>query len=189
MKVTTSVTGIDKAIANFEELKRGVRNRVLRKAVRAGCAPGVRAAKSASGQFDDDTGTLRKSFTTKVKTFSSGITTGIIGPRNRTVDAFSKTKKRTVRRNPNNYAHLIELGHRIAVSKVTSISTKDHVLIRRNKIAIATGKIEAKDAGQVAPRPFLLNSFNASKAQQLSELTSKLSGEIAVEVARLSTNG
>jgi len=189
IRMTASLAGMETAIANFEAMKRGVRGRVLRKAVRAGAAPGVRAAKNA-GTFEDDTGVLRRSATSKIKTYPSGITTAIIGPRNKVVDRYSKSKNRTVRRNPNNYAHLVELGHRVAVNPATGRSQKDFVLLRRGQFALKPGKsLAVAKKTDVSPRPFMRNAFNQSRHQQLSALKDKFAAEIIAEAAKLNTNG
>lgn len=191
--VSASLVGAEKAIANFGELKRAVQNRVLRKAVRAGSAPCVRAAKRG-GTFNDVTGVLRKSATVKIQTFSSGITSAIIGPKNKVSSAVDlgshnfKKKNRSVSRNPALYAHLVELGHRIAIGQ-SGRSQKNFVLKRRGVDWVKAGKSTGSSGGFVAPRPFMLNAFNASKSQQLSALTSKFEAEVIAEAAKLNSNG
>lgn len=165
IKITATLEGIEQAIAKFETLKRGTQNKYVRKAVRAGVGPQVKAARS-NATFRDDTGVLRRSLTSKISTYPSGVSSGVVGPRKQTREAFSRSKKKTVKRNPNNYAHLVEFGHRIALDRAGGRSRKDYALRRitgKQKGRLAAGKSDAMSGGYVAARPFLGPAFEQSK--------------------------
>lgn len=185
MKVTAEITGLNEAIAKFEQLKRGTQNKYVRKAVRAGVGPQLKAARSA-GSFRDDTGVLRRSLTTKIKTYGSGITSGVVGPRRQTIEAFSRTKGKTVKRNPNNYAHLVEFGHRIALEKAGGGSRKDFALKRltgKQKGKLGKGQTEGVSGGRVAARPFLAPAFNQSKEPALAAFGAKFVTELMADAS------
>ncbi len=160
--ISTKLSGVSSSIGAFEEMKNGVRNRVVRKSVYAGTVPMNRAAK-VNKRYRDRTGLLRKSMGRKVKTYrNSGITIGVIGPRRgfaRTVNqlgawsaALGRRSIRQVKINPANYAHLVEHGH-----------------------------------GGPAPAPpknFLQASFNSSRSDSQEKFTSKFNVEVLSEAAK-----
>ena len=79
MAVEFRVVGIDRAVKQLKELDYKTRKKVMRKAVRAGIAPIVKAAKRNAPQT---TGLLKRSITTKVKTYAvSGTVVGVVGQR------------------------------------------------------------------------------------------------------------
>lgn len=100
--VKTSLRGIEEMTRNLEQL--GTRT-ALRGPSAAVRAAGSVIVKEMRRRAPRETGSLRKSLGQKVKTYKSdGTTVAIIGARSRT---FQTSKGR---RNPANYAHLVEKG-------------------------------------------------------------------------------
>ena len=119
--LTCEVRGGQQGIQAFDELKNGVRNRVVRKAVTAGSLPHLTYARKAP-EFKNQTGLLRRSFGRRIKTYrGSNVTISVVGPRS----GFAKqvmsqgawnpsTGNRGIKFrkvDPRRYAHLVERGH------------------------------------------------------------------------------
>ena len=185
MRLSATLTGVENTLAKFETLKRGARNKYLRKAVRAASDPQLKASRAAM-TFRNDTGVLRKSLIKKIRTFPSGITTAIVGPRKESVLATDRGGRQVIR-NPNNYAHLVEFGHRIAVSRITKRSQYRHILIRRGKTRIATSKnpfspnVEALHSGDVPARQFMRPGFVSSQGAATYTFTKKLTEDLMTD--------
>ena len=131
MKASFKVLGVDDLIRTMRDWKRSVRKRVLYNAVRK-CGPVIKRA--IKPLVPRESGTLKKSIAHKVYTHRSGEGAGVVvGPRKgfsqmvtvrtkgrlrgryRTVKRGGETTAtRQVKRVPDNYAHLVEFGHRIA---------------------------------------------------------------------------
>ena len=124
IKASWKVLGVEELIAALQDFKQSVRKRVIYNAVRK-CGPVV--TKAIKPGVPRETGTLKKSIGHRVYTHRSGDGAGVvIGPRQgfarqvvaRTSGklcgkfrAFKKNEKaagRTQKRNPVNYAHLVE---------------------------------------------------------------------------------
>ncbi len=183
---SSTLTGVESAVASFAGLRQSVKNRVVRRSVTAGTRPAVKAVKAELSGRLNDTGTLRKNIGSKVVTYSSGVVSGIVGPKalDTSVVAWSKSKRTFVRRNPKNYAHLLELGHRVAVHAKKGFSVKDHVLLRRNGRQIGLGKSFASTSGFVYVRPFMAPAFHKSKFAQLAQFQKFATQGIMQEVAK-----
>ena len=129
--VKMNMDGARQCVQSFEDLKNGIKNRVIRKSVSTSVVPQNKAAKRTR-RFRNRTGVLRKSLGTRVKTYrQSGVSIGLVGSRK----GFAKTVIRTGGRlgaydpgvgyrpvkwyrtqlviNPRKYIHLVELGHRV----------------------------------------------------------------------------
>lgn len=108
------ITGLKECVATLAHLKAGVRTRVVRRAVTI-CARIL--AKAAKQRAPKESGLLRKSIASKVKTYPGGGVVAIIGPRSDAKFKQRVTRKRgkwfpaEVYSNPVKYAHLVELGH------------------------------------------------------------------------------
>lgn len=106
--VKVQVDGLKPLLDKLAGMKRGVRNRVLRPAIRKAYRPVVQAAKAL---VPTDTGWLKKSLTAKVTTSRrAGVVTGIVGPRTKFVKVFTTATGRQVKRWATKYAHLVEFG-------------------------------------------------------------------------------
>jgi HK97 gp10 family phage protein len=103
-KIKAELVGVREAMARLEGMKPGKIRRVHRKAINE-ITKGV--LRTAKGLVPKRTGQLRKSLGRKVKTYPSGVTVGVVGPRNGFL--IVKDGKRI---NPVKYAHLVELGTR-----------------------------------------------------------------------------
>lgn len=100
--------GFRELTAKLDQLKRSVRNRILRKAVTAAAGIVVNAAKAACPV---ETGQLRKSIGKRIKTYRrTGVVVGIVGPR-------TGFKNATTGRNPTKYSHLVEFGSATSAAK------------------------------------------------------------------------
>lgn len=184
--MSIKVTGLEQSIQKLEGMKRGLRNRHLRKAVRAAVAPQVKQVK-ASMTFADDTGVLRRSITSKIKTYPSGYTMGVVGPRAQTLTAHSRSKNRQVSRNPAKYTHLVEFGHRIAkggalrnqyATEWTVVNGKRR---RRRNMNRITKLGLGSSSGYVQGRPFLGPGFDRSSSAALDAFKSKLVDSLNAE--------
>lgn len=102
--IRAELSGIREVMARLEGLKPGKVRRIHRKVLNEVTKPVLKTAKSLVPRR---TGQLRKSLGRKVRTYPSGVTVGVIGPRNGFL--IVKDGKRI---NPVKYAHLVELGTR-----------------------------------------------------------------------------
>jgi hypothetical protein len=91
-----------------------------------------------------------------------------------------KGKKRV----PAEYAHLVELGHRIAVSSRTRASMRDVVLLRRNKKFLRPGKTMAVNAGYVQGRPFMGPSLVKKTSDSLAKFAQTFRRNLEREASR-----
>lgn len=136
--------GVDDLLRRLAALPRGLRNRVLRRALRRGSQPVVQAARRL---VPADTRELRRSIGTRSRTYRrGGVIVFVIGPR-----WGARTKAPRGRRarayNPGRYGHLVELG------------TGPHLIpITRGPFA---GRV-ARHPGS-RPRPFMRRGFGASR--------------------------
>lgn len=120
-RVGAKVDDLDAVQHTLAGLKKSMRNKILRKAIRQASKATTKAAKANAPV---DTGLLRKSIGSKIKTYKSGVVVAIIGPRTGYRRAVDRSGRRVKLidvsrksapvdaeiRNPVNYAHLIELG-------------------------------------------------------------------------------
>lgn len=102
------VVGVEAAVRSLDEVKRGVRTRVLRKATTKAAQP---VAKEARRNAPVRSRQLRRSIGYRVRTYPSGVVLAAIGPR----AGFRTTYAGRVI-NPTKYAHLVELGTRRGVA-------------------------------------------------------------------------
>ena len=120
INIVTQITGVSSVIANFNNMKRGARGVVTRKAVRAGNAPQRTAVKSTS-LFTDRTGLLRRAAFVTVKTKRSGVTVGKVGAKTSLTGQRTSVSRwnaatgtvgvRSITVRPARYVHLVEDGH------------------------------------------------------------------------------
>lgn len=169
--VKMNMDGARQCVQSFEDLKNGIKNRVIRKSVSTSVVPQNKAAKRTR-RFRDRTGVLRKSLGTRVKTYrQSGVSIGLVGSRK----GFAKTVIRTGGRlnplksyrtqlviNPRKYIHLVELGHRVRGGryvagrdflKMAFLQSKQEVLSRFNSKFTAEAGREAMLAAARALKP------------------------------------
>lgn len=153
MNTAVKVEGAKRLVDTFEILKGAVQRRIVRRCVTSAVRP-VRQQAKRTTQFKNRTGLLRKSLSIKTRTYkNTGSVVAVVGA-DRSVQGTYKGKKVV----PANYAHLVELGHRTAVSKLSGRSEMDHVLRRRNRPRQIL-KQEARESTVVKPRPFLANAL------------------------------
>lgn len=105
MRTKVQVQGAKQVIKRLNKLKRGVKNKILRKAITKSCQP---VAKAAKANTPIETGLLKKSLGHKVKTYKDDVV-GIVGPR-RGMGKVVTVRGRKVYRDPVKYAHLVERG-------------------------------------------------------------------------------
>lgn len=118
-KIKQKLTGLEALIQSMSDLKQSIQSRALRPAVTKGARI---ISKEAKRLAPKESGLLRKSIGTKVKTYKSGVVVAIIGPRSK--PSFRKTvtvNGRQQVRNPVNYAHLVEYG---------TVRTRPHSFLR-----------------------------------------------------------
>lgn len=152
-----------------------IERKVLPKALKAGVRQQQIAAKSKAGtMFSQRTGLLRKSLkTSKYKKRSGkGVLTFKVMP-----DPKVKGEHKGKKAWPVKYSHLVELGHRIAASRAGGRSAKGFTLLHK-RTGRMYGKTLAHHAGNVSPRPFLLASFNVSRAASVRAFADKIAEEL-----------
>jgi hypothetical protein len=149
INIKIETQGVADCVGRFDDLKNGVKRRILRRANVASARPARAKAKKTSA-FVDRSGLLRQSLVTRTKTYPGGNVASVIGPA-RDVRGSYRGRSRV----PANYAHLVEGGHRVAVAAIGSASARDFVLVRRGKKFLRFGQQQAAVAGMVSPRPFM----------------------------------
>jgi HK97 gp10 family phage protein len=141
--VTMRVEGLSKALKNLHELGGRIKNKGVRRALTAGSKVLVRAASSGAPK---QTGTLAKAMIGKIKAYRRGAyLLAIIG---------AKSRKYANGRNPANYSHLVEFGHRIAVGGALA-RLKKPKKPRVTRVATGTHK------GDVPGNPFMRRAAQA----------------------------
>lgn len=100
--ITLKLEGLPHTRRVFVELEGRVRKRILRKAVRAGGAPVVKALRGHVRRSASDTGWFGRNVAQKVKMYPSGRAVAVIGAK--------RAKDPVTGRNPFNYDHLAERG-------------------------------------------------------------------------------
>jgi len=165
--VTVHVSGLAEAVKALGELEPRVRDRVLRKAVRDACKPFVQAAKghvpgAGAGYQGKATGLLQRLIGIKMRQKGASgekMVTAQVG-----VLGFAAS-----------YAHLLELGHRIAP--------------RRKGFWALLGLPGKRDpaAGSVPAHPFLKPAFDAEAEHVVNSLVDTLEAGVAREAAALAT--
>ncbi len=107
------IEGVERFLRILAKWKRGVRNRVLRKAITKAGRPLRKAVKRAAPK---ETGALRGSISLVVRVThkaKGGIVTGIIGPKKGYTRPDPKGKGKRGVRVPTRYAHLVERGSKM----------------------------------------------------------------------------
>jgi len=177
VQIKIDVQGIAPLVGKFDMLKNGVRRRILRRANVAAARP-VRATARKTAAFIDRSGLLRQSLTLRTKTYGTGIIASVIGS-DRNVRGVYRGKKRV----PANYAHLVELGHRIAVGRRGG-SVRDTVLLRRGKKFLQPGQTMAVNAGQVQGRPFVGPALQVNVSGSLAKFSETFRRNVELEASR-----
>lgn len=177
----------------FETLKGSVQRRITRMAMSAA----VRVvAKEAKRLAPRDSGLLKESIGSKSKTYESGVTVGIVGPRRgfrRVVDrkawqsgerALASGKRQVVYKtlkriaDPVKYAHLVEHG------------TKPHTLgggsSTKAKGTLAAGQYGATHPGTTGQR-FMAKSWTNKRGEAMAKFNETLSAGVRREIDRLSS--
>ena len=178
MEVSIQIQGIEQAVRKLQNVKNGVRRRVLRRANVAAARP-IRATAKKTNEFADDSGALRASLVQRTKTYQSGVVVSVVGA-DRNVTRMHRGKKK----NPANYQHLVERGHRIAVSSKTGASMLDNVLLRRGKKFLRKGKTLAVVAGFVAKRPFIRRAGEANVSNSVNKFRETFARGAEAEAAK-----
>lgn len=140
LKLTARIDGLGTAQRRIRGAVIKIPARSLKRAIRAGSKPLIASGK---GWSPVDTGTLRKSMTMRAKSYRRGQRQlAIIGPRNR---------KYANGKNPNKYAHLVELGR------------------------------STPGGGRVAPNPFLRTAAAFAHAAAVREAQTSLRGSLPAD--------
>ncbi len=162
--VSVNVGGSKATIQAFELLKRGIRNRVTRKAVSTAVVPQNKAAKRTD-RFKNRTGQLRKSLGTRVKTYrQNGASFAVVGSRK----GFRKTMVRTS-------GKLGEFDAGVGYRPIKWSRTSITVDPRRYIHLVELGTKRAR------PREFLRNAFHQSKSEAVNRFNSKFIAETSKE--------
>lgn len=154
----------DKRLAH---LKRAVRNRIMRKAARAGAAEVRKEAKRHAPK--GESGTLKASISVRISTNKrTGAVYAIVGPRRGLVR--KKSRGHVYEDRPSKRAHLIEKG------------TRPHWLAKGGAIGVA--RRVGRHPGAKA-NPFLKRAWMSSHSRAVSRMRQV----IAQELANLGTAG
>lgn len=171
MNISIDVQGVRQAIDNFDSLKRGVRNKVLRRANQASAKPAKDSAKKTAS-FTDRSGLLRRSLIAKTRTYrNTGAAVTVIGA-DRNVTGYYRGRRRV----PANYAHLVELGH-----KFPGQGLRRQLRLRTNQ----QGQAPQTTGGMVAGRPFLAPALESNVSSALAIFEAKFKQGVDSEVAKL----
>ena len=160
MSITVQLDGITATVGKLDRLDKKIRRTIIRKAVRAGGAPLVKAVRSNAPV---DKKVLRKSVTQKVKAYSrTGVVMAIVGAK--------RQKDAATGRNPANYLHLVERG------------TKAHTV--RGPLTLPSGEVygAVQHPGARASR-FVERSARQADSQAVSAFSQKLGAEVSLAVA------
>jgi HK97 gp10 family phage protein len=125
LTITAEIRGLDVVLGVLVEMKRSLRNRIIRKAITKASQPIMKSMKALAPR---DSGLLRRSIGRRTKTTRRGEVVAVIGPRSKPsfkqqvrVGGKGKGKRmkggRLVIRNPVRYAHLVEFGTRHSRAK------------------------------------------------------------------------
>ena len=178
VQIKIDVQGIVPLVGKFDMLKNSVRRRILRRANVASSRPVLATARKTSA-FIDRSGLLRQSLVMKTKTYRSGVVATVVGS-DRNVKGVYRGKSRV----PANYAHLVEMGHRIAVSGRTGASMADVALVRRNKKFLQKGQTQAVNAGQVQGRPFVGPALERNVSVAVAKFAETFRRNVELEASR-----
>lgn len=187
--MSAKVDGLKPLLVTLDRVKKGAKNKVLRRAVRKSSSIVLKAAKvkcpqriDASGYRKENKsrGLLRKSLGIKIATYPKAVV-GIIGPRR----GF-KTQIGVIRSGPNagkpifedpaNIAHLVEFG------------TRPHSLAKGDKLlTTVSGKAkkgEQQTAGAIMhpgskPNSFMRDAWDNNRSQIRSTMSNEIAGGIA----------
>lgn len=146
LTITADLRGAEGTQRKFASLAAKARDVIARRTVRAGLKPQLARAK-ASTAYVQRTGRLKKSLGVSVR---KGRERGQIWGR-------------VLTRKGGRHGIPLEFGHRIAVDQTTGRGAKDVVLRRRDRRPKKATQRYGVSGGRVAPRPFLRESFHASK--------------------------
>lgn len=119
------IQGTDKLIGKLGDLDRKVRNKSIRRAVRAGSTPTRKAMKQKAPKA---TGGLKRSIKTKMKTYKDGTTVAVTGPDRKYLEVLSDGR----RHRPAYISHILENGSRFVAAQPfiapAGLETKAEVL-------------------------------------------------------------
>lgn len=183
MKVGMVLKHGDRLEKQLKKLDRKVAEKILVKATKAAAAPVKKAARariSAAG-LKDSAGLLRLSIGDKTrKSKRRPLAYSVIGPRSsfrgRKVTAIREAGGKAVkRRDPVNYAHLVEFG------------TSAHWIRAKKQGYLAFAGVVTKAVKHpgAQPRPFMRPAFEASKRLALAKMISSIRSGLRREAAKL----
>ena len=185
--IKAEVKGVEEAIEALAQIKRSIANRILRTAMRKAAKPIWDAAKS---NVAVETGLLKKSLFAKVKTYPSGVTVAVVGPRKGFKMAATKgvrkagsaTAKRFAKsqgRNPTKYAHLVEGG-----TKPHALGSGSRLTLGRKSYTRAGPQSGRRHPGARA-QPFLKPAMDANVGQAKEIIIATINAELAKECVRV----
>ena len=185
MSQVVVISDASHALSVLAQLPDKIERRVVSKATRFAANPMLSAARrNAKAAFTARSGLLRKSLTLKKARTPKHITKYYVGPSRKLIGTH-KGKKRW----PLKYAHLVELGHRIAVGRRGGLSEKGAKLLHK-RTRQQYGRRMAVHVGDVAPRPFLTPAFEAARGNvepRFAEATAKELAKITAEAGAVRT--
>lgn len=194
-KIKGDLKGVKEAAQALEGLKRGLRNKVLRRAVTAAARVVLRSVKAAETRRR--TGQLKKSLDIKVRTYSSGAVVGVIGPSRGFRIMLGKQPV-----DPIYYAHLVEAGVRPhALGKGSRLRDKYRAkLLSKAVYDRLTGQLlrraqfrktfvrAANQHGRMHPGfqgvRFMIRGWKASETAARDKATALIAGGIQQEAAK-----
>lgn len=203
VQMRVELDGVRQSLHALESLGPRVYKRVMTSALRKAVRPIVAAARakapkksrSRRAPKESPTGALRRSIgyvvrkykqhmdqsRSSVRSGGAGTILALVGPRR----GFKGVDGRGRVRDPANYGHLIEFGHRIA--KGGKLMRLGRLLSKRRRrgAVLGTGRV----AGHVPARPFLRPAFDANKSAALAIIRQEIGAGIEREAARLSHGG
>lgn len=186
------IGGVPALISKLREIDVKVARKAQRQALNEAAKP---ILKDAKAMVPIETKTLKKALGKKAKSFRGGlIMVVMIGVRKDKKGKKLKHKRKVgttksgkdIYRNPINYAHLVEFGHRIVAGgslrnsynltlQDTGKKSKSGKTLRRWKRSSVKATGKGSLTGHVAPRPFLRPALDKNKSQVKSTMRRGLS--------------
>ncbi len=186
--IKSRVQGVEQAVKALDELRRAVRNRIMKKALRKGARIIVTAAR---GLVPKGTRELSKSLGIVMRTYkNSGVVVAIIGPRTGRKTTQSDSRGRSYANDPANYAHLVEGGRKAVEagtrSKLTGPrgSKRASATATGKKVLYGHGRFWGPKVRPAAPRPFLHQATADTQSRVRDVVNSTIADELAKEAVK-----
>jgi len=163
--IEAKLDGLKETLALLDDIKRGVRNRIMRKALRAGARPIIKAARSLVPQR---TRQMKKALGVIIRTYTSGVVAAILGVRK----GFKvEIDGRWV--NPEKYLHLVLFGRGEVVAGMAKGQPTGKRVLSDEEV------IYGRHVAAVPGNNFLAAAFEQGKSAALEAIAETVRTELA----------